>query len=154
MTRSCFFIGHKESEEAVIPVLREAIEKHITEYGVTVFYVGGYGGFDRVVAGELVRAKKAHPEICLIRLLPYHPAERPVETPDGFDNTFHPEGMERVPRKYAIARANRYMVDNVDHLIAYVWHGFGNSNKILQHALARQKRGLIKVTLLNDGVKA
>ena len=46
-------------------------------------------------------------------LIPYHPAERPVETPPGFDGTFYPPGIESVPRRYAIVRANRYMVDHV-----------------------------------------
>ena len=33
-----------------------------------------------------------------------------MEPPQGFDNTFYPPGMEKVPRKLAIVRANRYMV--------------------------------------------
>ena len=30
--------------------------------------------------------------------------------PEGFDGSFYPEGMEKVPRRVAIVRANRYMV--------------------------------------------
>ena len=55
-----------------------------------------------------------------------HPEERPIPTPDGFDRTFYPPGMESVPRKVAIVRANRYVVDHVDYLIAYAWHPASN----------------------------
>ena len=40
MGTSCYFIGHREAGKDVFPLLVEAVEKHITEYGVTDFYVG------------------------------------------------------------------------------------------------------------------
>ena len=40
----------------------------------------------------------------------------------GFDGTYYPPDMERVPRRVAIVRANRYMVNHVNYLIAYAWH--------------------------------
>lgn len=70
-------------------------------------------------------------------VLPYHPAERPLETPYGFDGTYYPEGMETVPRRFAIVRANKHMVDNVDWLVAYVCHGASNSQRILEYAKKR-----------------
>ena len=50
MGTSCYFIGHREAGKDVFPLQVEAVEKHITEYGVTDFYVGHYGGFDRLAA--------------------------------------------------------------------------------------------------------
>ena len=41
--------------------------------------------------------------------------------------------MERVPRQYAIVRANRLMAGNVEQVIAGVYHGLGNSAKLLRH---------------------
>ena len=32
-------------------------------------------------------------------VLPYHPAERAVPPPDGFDGTHHPEGPENIPKR-------------------------------------------------------
>ena len=117
--KSCFFIGHREASEEIYPVLYAAVEQHIVEYGVTEFIVGHYGGFDRLAASAVKEAKRFYPEVKLTLLLPYHPAERPIPTPDGFDSTFYPPGMESVPRKIAIVRANRYVVDHVDYLISY-----------------------------------
>lgn len=110
--KSCFFIGHREASEEIFPELAEAVERHIVDYGVTEFIVGNYGGFDRMAARAVISAKALYPGITLLLLLSYHPAERPIETPPGFDGTFYPPGMESVPRRYAIVRANRYMIDH------------------------------------------
>ena len=75
--KSCFFVGHREAGPEILPALEDAIYIHISEYGVTEFIVGHYGGFDRLAARALVAAKKCHPEIRLLMLIPYHPAERP-----------------------------------------------------------------------------
>ena len=107
--KSCFFIGHREVSEEIYPALYAAVERHIVEYGVTEFIVGHYGGSDRLAMSAVKEPKCFYPEVKLTLLLPYHPAERPVSTPDGFDSTFYPPGMESVPRKIAIVRANRYV---------------------------------------------
>ena len=132
--KSCFFIGHREADERLLPKLIDTIESLVASEDVTCFYVGGYGGFDRIAASAVKRVKKSHPEIQLMLVLPYHPAERPVQTPYGFDGTYYPEGMEAVPRKFAIVQANKCMVDNVDWLVAYVRYGASNSRKILEYA--------------------
>lgn len=111
--KSCFFIGHRETPEEIYPVLCATVEEHIVRYGVTEFIVGHYGCFDGFAAKAVKTAKQAHPEVGLTLLLPYHPAERPIPVPDGFDSTYYPPGMENVPRKVAIVRANRYMVDHM-----------------------------------------
>ena len=148
--KSCFFIGHRESSEEIYPALYAAVEQHIVEYGVTEFIVGHYGGFDRLSASAVKAAKQFYPDVKLILLLPYHPAERPIPTPDGFDGTFYPPGMESVPRKVAIVRANRYVVDHVDYLIAYAWHPASNARELLEYAKRREKRDLISITSIKS----
>lgn len=146
--KSCFFIGHRETSEEIYPALYAAVEQHILEYGVTEFIVGHYGGFDRLAASAVKEAKRFYPEVKLILLLPYHPAERPISTPGGFDGTFYPPGMESVPRKIAIVRANRYVVDHVDYLIAYVWHPASNARELVEYAKSREKKGSLIITLI------
>ena len=140
--KSCFFIGHREADERLLPELMSVVERLIIEEQVSCFYVGGYGGFDRIAASAIKRSKQNHPEITLMLVLPYHPAERPVEIPHGFDGTYYPEGMEKVPRRFAIVKANEIMVNTSDWLIAYVRHGASNSRKILEYA---QHRGSIRI---------
>ena len=146
--KSCFFIGHREASTEILPALESAIEQHISEYGVTEFIVGGYGGFYRLAASAVIRAKRQHPQITLVLLLPYHPAERPIEKPKGFDSTYYPPDMEKVPRRLAIVRANRYVVDHVDYLIAYAWHSASNARELAEYAQKRERKGLITVTML------
>lgn len=141
---SCFFIGHREAPDALLDELTAEVERHITEYNVTEFVVGKYGRFDALAAKCVKAAKKRHPEVTLTLLLPYHPYDRPTPTPPGFDGTFYPPGMETVPKRAAIIRANRYMVDYSDYLIAYVRHS-GNARDLVEHA---QKRGTIQISIL------
>ena len=144
----CFFIGHREAGGELIPALAEAVERHITEYGVTSFMVGHYGNFDKLAARAVIDAKKRHPEVTLTLLLPYHPFDRPIPTPEGFDGTFYPPGMETVPKRIAIVRANRYMVENSSHLIAYAWHPASNALELVEYAQRMGHRGVLHVTVL------
>ena len=87
-----------------------------------------------MAAGCLAEAKKAHPGLRLVLLLPYHPAERPVALPRGFDASFYPPGMEKVPRRLAIVRANEYMARHCDVLICYALLENSNPGKIIRIA--------------------
>lgn len=135
--KSCFFLGHRDAPVSIRDTLDEAIERHITEYGVTEFFVGHYGRFDRMAQAALVRAKVQHPKISVRLLIPYHPTERPMVVPGGFDGTYYPPGMECTPRRLAILRANQYMIDHCDYLIAYVWHAASNVRELLVYAKKR-----------------
>lgn len=150
--KSCFFIGHREADERLLPVLRRCVERLIREEQVGYFYVGGYGGFDRIAGAAVKQARKQHPEISLMLVLPYHPAERSTETPEGYDGTYYPEGLEKVPRRYAIVRANKIMVDLSDWLICYVRHGASNSRNLLEYADRRAKKGLIQIENLAEAL--
>lgn len=148
--KSCFFIGHRESDERLLPQLIDLVERLIKEEQVAYFYVGGYGGFDRIAVAAVKEAKKRFSGITLMLVLPYHPGERTVETPFGFDGTYYPEGLENVPKRYAIARANKIMINTSDWLIAYVCHGASNSRTLLEYAKRREKKGLIQIENLAD----
>ena len=148
--KSCFFIGHREADERLLPRLELVIDRLIREEGVRYFYVGGYGGFDRLAAAAVRRMKQKHPDITLMLVLPYHPAERHTEAPDGFDGTYHPEGLESTPKRYAIVRANKIMVDACDWLVCYVRHGAGNSRKLLEYAQRRAARSLIQIENIGE----
>lgn len=145
--KTCFFIGNRHTPSDIKEQLAKVIEQHITEYGVTTFTVGHYGNFDGLVKGALREAKKQHEDIKLYLLAPYALNQK-IETPKDFDGMFYPEGLENVPLRYAIVQANRYMIQNSDYLIAYRL-GVGNSCKLIEYALRREKKKLIKVTLLN-----
>lgn len=60
-------------------------------------------------------------------------------------DTVFPEGLELVPKRYAIVHRNRWMVEQSDYMIAYVTHSFGGAAQTYAYAV---RRGL---TIINLG---
>ena len=148
MGKCCFLFGHRDSPQSVKKLIESAVERHYLELGIDQFYVGGYGMFDSLAASAVKEVKQRHADIGLYLLLPYHPAERPVETPFGFDGTFYPP-LTNVPRRYAIVKANRYMVEICDSVICHVTH-VGNTRNLLEYARKREERGLLYVENIGE----
>lgn len=146
----CFFIGHRTAPPSLLPRLIEAVEHHITEYGVTDFVVGSHGDFDRLAAQAVRDAKKRHPEVTLTRLLTCYRADRPEELPQGYDGSLYPDGLESTPPRCAIPYANRWMTRRCDYLIAYDRGYPGNTQAIVKAARAREKQGLLRVENLGE----
>lgn len=150
--KTCFFIGHSYVKDDIHDLLRDAIERHITEYGVTSFTVGHYGEFDRLVTEALIEAKRQHPEIVAYVLIPYHPYDQPYKTPKGFDGTYYPFEGAKVPKRVAIPRANEYMIRNSDFLICYDRGVIGKTRDFVALARGREKRGQIHVENLAEEI--
>ena len=133
----CTFFGHRDLYEDVSAPLYQAIQRLI-EKGVTTFYVGHNGAFDRAVLGALKKMKTAYPHIQYAVVLAYLPTERQDEP------TVYPEGLEQVPRRFAIDRRNRWMVKHADVVITYVHSDLGGAAKF--HTLAlRQGKTVINL---------
>lgn len=88
----CFLIGHRDTSSDILPSLTTEIEHHIREQGITEFVAGQYGRFDRLAAHALYRCKTEYPGLTLTLLCAYHPAERAVILPRGFDGFWYPAG--------------------------------------------------------------
>ena len=144
---TCFFIGHRNAPETLRPLLDAAVERHIAEYGVTEFVAGHYGRFDYMAAAAVRTAKTRHPDITLVLLLPYYPF--PYDT-EGYDSTYYPEGMENVPKPFAIVRANEYMIRASDYLICYDRGRIGKTRDFVELARKRERKGLIHVENLAE----
>ena len=79
--KTCFMIGHRDTEETVYPALQRAVRQHIAEYGVNEFIVGRYGRFDRLAAHAVRCVKEEYPQVILTLLQPYY-AEKTFIDPD------------------------------------------------------------------------
>ena len=129
--------GHGDAPESIMLRILAAIEAQYRDNGVTAFYVGNRGSFDRMAAAAVKQVKQQFPEISLILVLAYHPGERAVDLSEGFDGSYYPP-LENIPKRYAIVRANQHMIDTADSVICYVNH-IGNTKKLLEYALRKQK---------------
>ena len=146
---SCFLFGHRDAEKELLDSLMEKIDLHITNLNVREFIVGQHGNFDRMAAHAVRKAQERYPEIQLTLLLSAYPADKGEAIPSGFDASFYPPGMEEVPKRMSIVRANRYMIDHSNFVIAYAHYLASNSFKLLEYARRREKRGQLQISLLD-----
>lgn len=142
----CFFIGHRDAPESIYDRLLTVVERHISEYGVTDFVVGGYGNFDRLAALAVMEAKRHHADVTLTLLMPYYRADA-EPLPDGFDGSLFPDGLETVPKRAAILRANQYMIHHCDYLIAYDAGHIGNTRKLVSDARKIEGLHIVNIAL-------
>ena len=131
--KTCFFIGHRDAPESIYDRLLAAVERHITEYGVMDFVVGRYGNFDHLVARAVIEAKQHHSGVALTLLVPYY-RTKAEPLPAGFDGSLFLDGLETVPKRAAILRANQYMIHHCDYMIVYDAGRIGNTRKLVTEA--------------------
>ncbi len=135
--RICCFFGHREVTHNIRPKLIEIIEKLITEDGVTEFYVGHQGQFDSMVYSVLKELKAKYPQIRYTVVLAYMPDEHIKELYE--EDTLFPDGMETVPKRFAISKRNDWMISHSDVAVCYVWKVTGGAAKFKEKA---EKKGL------------
>lgn len=133
----CSFFGHRDCPGFIKSKLFEAIEKQIKD-GTTQFYVGNHGNFDAMVLSCLRRLKHDHAEIHDAVVLAYLPTDPAAYLPG---ETVFPEGIEQVPRRFAINFRNRWMIDCADTVICYFFRSWGGTAKNV--GTARKKGAII-----------
>jgi len=124
--------------------LQSAIQKLIVEHGVTQFYVGDKGAFDRIVASVLREMKKDYPQINYKIVLAYMPGKRDALFSEWEMDTLLPDGIETVPRRFAISFRNKWMVKESNFVIAYITHSFGGA---AQFAELAERQGKVVINL-------
>lgn len=115
------FAGHRYEwhnigvENKIESVLEDLINK-----GYTIFYDGNYGAFDKICSSAVLKLKRKHPYIKLIRILTYyhHDKER-YELPSCYDGSIYPE-LEECHYKQIITKRNEWIVDNCDILVCHI----------------------------------
>lgn len=109
--------------------------------GANCFLIGDYGDFDGIAAAVCLSLKKEYPhvEVCFVQ--PYykpHIDDYTKQRYDKFDAIITPL-LEGTPPRYRIVKANRYMVEQSDILIAYV-RSSGGAAKTLEYAYRKGKK--------------
>lgn len=135
----CTFFGHRDASEKVVFALREVIENLIKK-GVKSFFVGNNGNFDLYVQNILSNIKNSTGEIDFNIVLSYL-GEKAIS--DNQDATIFPEGLEKVPKRYAISKRNDWLISNSNIAIIYCTNTFSNSFKLSQKAIKK------KLTVIN-----
>ena len=138
---TCTFFGHRDTPKETEPALRLTLIDLIENKNVTVFYVGNNGNFDTMVRSQLEALSQTYP-ITYSVVLAYLPTEK--NKYDNLTNTIYPEGLETVPKRFAISRRNKWMIQQSDIVVTYVTHNFGGAAQF--KALAeRMGKAVIKL---------
>ena len=135
--KTCCFFGHREVTHNIRDKLTSIIEKLITEDGVIDFYVGNQGQFDWMVYSVLKELKAKYPQIRYTVVLAYMPDEH-IKELYGEDTLF-PDGLESVPKKFAISKRNDWMIRQSGVVVCYVHKITGGAAKFREKA---EKKGL------------
>ena len=138
---ACTFFGHRDAPDTVLAPLLHAIENLIVTEGVTAFYVGNHGAFDRHAYAALCRLRKRYPHIRIAVVLAYMPSAK--DALYGEDGLF-PEGIETVPKRFAIHYRNEWMLSHADCVISYTPRCFGGAMHYVNKA-KRQNKKLVEL---------
>ena len=140
--KTCCFFGHREVTHNIRPKLTEIIEKLMVDEGVTEFYVGHQGQFDSMVFSVLKELKSRYPQIRYTVVLAYMP-DKHIKELYGEDTLF-PDGLETVPKRFAISKRNDWMIIHSDVAVCYVHKITAGAAKFKEKAESKGLR-VIKV---------
>ncbi len=138
---SCTFFGHRDCPDTLRPDIENAVRELIEHRGVTLFYVGHQGRFDALVRSVLREMKAAYPQIEYAVVLSYLPEKgRGTDAAD----TLFPEGIETVPKRFAISWRNRWMLQRADFVVSYLRHDWGGAAAWAEKA-KRQGKTVVEI---------
>lgn len=143
MSKVCSFFGHRDVYTEADSLIEANVRKLIDQ-GTQSFWCGGYGKFDASCAKVVHALKKDYPKIELLYIMPYLNGHT-IINPEIYDGTLYPEGLECVPKRFAITRRNQWMVKNSDVVIAWVDHTWGGAYTACRSAV-RLGKEIINLT--------
>lgn len=136
----CTFFGHRDVSIKIESTLKCVLEEIIQKEKADIFYVGSQGDFDFMAKRLLVQLKNKYPHIKIIIVLAYMPKNADEITFGEYIETLYPDGLEYSPRRYAIDRRNRWLVEHSDMVITYVTRNYGGAAKFKSLAISKGKR--------------
>ncbi len=138
---ACTFIGHRNCSPEIKKELYLVIENIIVKNKVDTFYIGTHGNFDYYAYSVLSELKKKY-QIRIIIALAYLGGRLSYYKDE---ETVFPEILEKCPKKYAILKRNKYMIEKSSFMVAYVNNALSNAYKSFEYAQKRQ------LTIINLG---
>ena len=144
----CSFCGHRDADSGLRTQIKVAITDIIENKGVTTFYSGGMGNFDNLCE-SVVRELKQTYYLKLYLIAPYMTQKI---NRDGkyykelYDDIIIPD-LGEVHYKRAITERNRWMVEQSDIILCYIYRSSGGAYKTVQYA---KKHGKHIINLADD----
>ena len=126
-------MNYEPQRERIRAILVDLIERE----GITQFYSGNRGNFDRLCSGLVHEEKELYPHIRNTMVLSYRPTKDFI-LPAYYDDSAYL--LERsVPRAYAILETNKKLVEIVDVIVSGIVYDFGGAYKAYAYVLKLKK---------------
>lgn len=129
------FFGHRDffdeniKREDVVSLIESKAKEEPVD-----FYLGQYGEFDAFAYDCAKLYKEKHPTAKLYFITPYiHPNYSRLKDKERFDGIIYPE-IENAPKRYAISRRNKWIVEHSNFILFYIIYSFGGAITALKHA--------------------
>lgn len=135
----CTFFGHRDTPQTIKPILEKTLKELINKYNDIIFYVGNYGNFDRMVISTLKNLSIIYKNLSYFVVLAYLPTTNNQYKTLNCIPTLYPEGIENVPKKYAISFCNKWRVKKCDIVISYITHNKGGAVQFTKYAFNQDK---------------
>ncbi len=132
------FFGHREVAPQIELKIRKVLIDLIEKGNARKFYVGNEGAFDHAVQRTLFLLSKRYSDIRCYIVLAYLPAR---DSSDSLSlETVYPEGLELVPRRFAICKRNEWILSRADVVVAHAPFSIGNSYQLKLKAERKGKK--------------
>lgn len=142
---TCTFFGHRYVSNEIEPALRSTLIDLIENHGVSLFYVGNHGGFDAMVRYVLRELSARYP-ITYHVVLAYLPGKKDeFDTRDYLDTIF-PEGIEDVPKRFAINYRNKWMIEQSDFVVTYVTNHIASGAAQFKERAEKRGKAVIELS--------
>ena len=121
---SVTFFGHWIINQNIYNDVKSVVIDLIENQKATTFYVGTHGGFDDMAQKVLAELSLVYPSIKYYIVFAYYDTKHKYFESDEecIKHTIFPEGLEKVPRRFAIIERNRWMIKQSDIVVTYVKH--------------------------------
>ncbi len=139
--RSCVFFGHRQMQyEKYRAQIEKCIVDLIENHGVTQFYSGGRGDFDRICSVIVGGFKRKYPYIRNTLVLSYIPLEKEnFYLPPQYDDSIYLlEGY--IPPRLAILKTNERMALRADYVVSGVRSEWGGAWTAMEYAKKHKKQ--------------
>ena len=144
---TCIFFGHRNATKEIEPTLRSTLIDLIENHDVNLFYVGNHGNFDGMVR-RVLKDLAGKYDITYYVVLAYMPGKHSELSCENYFDTLLPDGIEFVPKRFAITYCNKWMIEQSDYVVTYVTNQIGSG--AAQFKEMAEKRGKIVINLSYD----
>lgn len=137
----CSFFGHRDYGNDSEYCLTEVMEKLIFTANVDVFYVGNKGSFDRAVHRVLRMLKQKYPYIKVYIVLdcvaPFTDDKLNEDEREYLEELADfeflvPDGIENVPKRFAMSHRNEWMIRECDLAVVYCLYSGSNTQRYIE----------------------